>query len=242
MLNLGISLLLSILVTLLLYTLAGVNIWITSLVSLAVFTVCYLLLTRHMMKKVSVLMEVAQRDLQAGRVEKAVKTLESGFKYAPWQFFIRPQINAQIGTILYMKRDFAQAFDYLAKGFVRHWVAMGMLGICYMKKNKSAQMISSFEKAVSANRKEPLLWNLYALCLEQIGEKAKAIAVLQKGIKKVGGDERLEENLEALREGRKMKMKGYGDLWYQFHLEKPGALIKQQTKAMTGRRKTIIRR
>jgi hypothetical protein len=38
-----------------------------------------------------------------------------------------------------------------------------------------------------------------------------------------------------------MKMKGYGDLWLQFHLEKPGTLIKQQTKAVQGRRK-IVRR
>jgi hypothetical protein len=44
-----------------------------------------------------------------------------------------------------------------------------------------------------------------------------------------------------LKTGKKMKMKGYGDLWLQFHLEKPGTLIKQQTKAVQGRRK-IVRR
>jgi hypothetical protein len=48
-------------------------------------------------------------------------------------------------------------------------------------------------------------------------------------------------NLEALQEGKKMKMKGYGDLWYQFHLEKQGSIIKQQTKAAQGRRKTVRR-
>lgn len=241
MLNLVISLLLCT-VAYVLAILAGLNIWYASIISLAIFAAVYFLLVRYVMKKLSRLMETAQRDLQAGRVEMAIKTLESGFKYGTWQFYIRPQLNAQIGSILYMKRDFSKAFDYLQKGFVRHWMAMGMLGICYMKRNKTGKMTETFEKAAAASKKEPLLWNLYAFCLEKTGERDKAIDVLEKGLKKTGGDERLEANLQALREGKRMKMKGYGDLWYQFHLEKPGAIIKQQTRAVAGRRKTIIRR
>jgi len=38
-----------------------------------------------------------------------------------------------------------------------------------------------------------------------------------------------------------MKMQLYGDLWYQFHLENQGTLIKQHNKAVQGRRK-IVRR
>jgi tetratricopeptide (TPR) repeat protein len=241
MLNLVISLLFSTLVAVTLTTFAGLNIWYSSMASLAVFTVLYLLLTRHIMKKVGVLLETAQRDIQVGRSEKAVKTLQSGYRYGNWQFFVKAQLNAQIGTILYLKRDFSAAFDYLQKGFARHWVAMGMLAICYMKRNKPRKMIEAFEKAVAGNKKEPFVWNLYAFCLEKIGEKEKAITILEKGLKKTGGDERLQANLEALKAGKKMKMKGYGDLWYQFHLEKPGAVIKQQTRALQGRRK-IVRR
>ncbi len=241
MLNLVISLAISMVVTLALTTLAGIDILYASVASMVVFAIVYLLLTRFVMKKVAGLMEIAQRDLQAGRTEKAVKTLESGYKYGKWQFYVRSQIESQIGTIYYLKREFTEAFEYLQKGFVRHWVSMGMLAICYMKKQKTTKMIETFDKACAAARKEPLIWNLYAFCLEKVGEKDKAIEVLEKGLKKAAGDERLQENLEALKEGRKMKMKGYGDLWYQFHLEKPGNLIKQQTKAVQGRRK-IVRR
>lgn len=240
MLNLVISLLISTIVAVALGTLADLNPWVAVGVSLVVFTVVYVLLIRFVMKKISALMETAQRDLQAGRTEKAIKTLQSGFEYSKWQFYIKGQINAQIGMILYLKRDFAQAFEYLQKGFVRHWMAMGMLGICYMKRNKTGKMIETFDKAVTVSKKEPLLWNLYAYCLEKVGEKEKAISVLEKGLKKIS-DERLQANLEALKEGRKMKMKGYGDLWYHFHLESQGAMIKQQTKAIQGRRK-IVRR
>lgn len=241
MYNFAISLLLSVLVTIVLGTLVGLNIWIATAIGVAVFAGAFLLITRLIMKKIGTLMEAAQRDLQAGRGEKAVKTLQSGFKYAPWQFYIKGQLNAQIGTVLYLKRDFAEAFEYLQKGFVRHWVAMGMLAICYMKRSKTAKMIETFEKATTATRKEPMLWNLYGYCLERVGEKEKAITVMEKGVKKVGGHELLQSNLDALKEGRKMKMLAWGDLWYQFHLEKQGTLIRQQTKAIQGRRK-IVRR
>lgn len=241
MLNLLISLILCVATTILLQTVAGLNIWYSTIIALVVFTLCYFLLTRFIMKRIAGLMEQAQRELQANRSEKAVKTLEDGYKYAPWQFYIKPQINAQIGTIHYLKRDFAKAFEYLEKGFVRHWVAMSMLAICHMKKNRTTKMVETFEKATSANKKEPLVWNLYAYCLERIGERDKAIAVMEKGIKKTGGDETLAANLELLKAGKRMKMRAYGDMWYQFHLEKPGAVTKQQTKAFTGRRK-IVRR
>ncbi|MCK4503319.1 MAG: hypothetical protein KAU22_09805, partial [Desulfuromonadales bacterium] len=92
-----------------------------------------------------------------------------------------------------------------------------------------------------ANRKEPMVYAVYAFCMDRIGERNKAIEVLKKGVAKAAGDERLQLNLELLEAGKKMKMKGFGDMWYQFHLEKQGAMIKKQTKAMTGRRKQVVR-
>ncbi len=237
MLNLALSLLASVLVHVGLTLFAGVEPWIAGTAAIVTFFLLYFLMTRFIMKKIGVLMETAQRDLQAGRAEKAIKTLLGGFKYAKWQFYIKGQLNAQIGTILYLKRDFNEAFDYLQKGFVRHWVAMGMLGICYMKRNKPDKMRDTFDKAAAASRKEPMIWNLYAYCLDKIGQKDKAVEVMEKGIKKVGGNDTLQENLELLKAGKKMKMQEFGDLWYQFHLESQGTLIKQQTKAMQGRRK-----
>jgi predicted Zn-dependent protease len=207
-----------------------------------VFIVLYFILMRQVMNKVNSLVESAQKDLMANRSEKAIATIKlTQKKYGPWQFYITKQMDAQIGMIHYLRRDFSKAFDYLKKGFVRHWMAMSMLGIIYLKRNKIKDMIATFEKAVTATRKEPLLWNLYAYCLEQAGEHDKAITVMNKGMKKVGGDERLQANLEALQNGKKMKMQVYGDAWYQFHLEKTGAMVRKQTKMVQGRRK-IVRR
>jgi uncharacterized protein HemY len=118
---------------------------------------------------------------------------------------------------------------------------MAMLAICYMKRSQNGKMADTFEKALTVTRKEPLLWSLYAFCLEKVGERDKAIKVMERGLKKVGGDERMQENLEELKAGKKMKMQPYGDLWFQFHLEKTGTLMRLHTKAIQGRRKMVRR-
>ena len=239
MYNIALALLAGILVSVLLIFAVELNIWISLLIGFILIAGLYLLLTRYVMGKVTALMDTVQKDVQAGRVEKAIKVLESGLKYGPWQIYVTGQINSQIGMILFLKRDFAEAFPYLEKGFIKNWAAMGMLAVTYMKRNKNSKMIDTFESAVTVNKKEPLLWNLYGFCLEHVGEKEKAIAVMEKGVKKVGGHELLEANLDLLRDGKKMKMMAWGELWYQFHLEKTGAIIKQQTKAIQGRRKIV---
>ena len=197
--------------------------------------------TRIVMKKVTAIMDVVQKDLQANHPEKAIKVLETALVYAPWQVYLKGQIRSQIGMIHFLRRDFSTAFEFLKEGFIRNWPAMGMLAVTYMKKNKSSLMIDTFEKAVSANKKEPMLWNLYAYCLEETGQHGKAVTVMEKGLKKTGGNDILNANLVLLREGKKMKMKEWGELWYQFHLEKTGNLVKEQTRAMQGRRKIPMR-
>ena len=240
MLNMLISFALSAMSSALIMRFVTGNIWITMAVSVVVFAVAFILITRFIMKKVGDLMQIAQRDVMANRSEKAIKELQAGLKYGAWQLYVKQQINSQIGSIYYIKRDFNEAVPYLEKGFVRNWVSQSMLAITYMKKNKTSKMIETFGAAVSGNRKEPMVYALYAFCLDRVGERNKALDVLKKGISKTD-DERLKENLELLEAGKKMKMKGFGDMWYQFHLEKQGAIIKKQTKAMTGRRKQVLR-
>ncbi|MDY0261097.1 tetratricopeptide repeat protein [Syntrophotalea acetylenica] len=241
MINLAISLAVYILVAGLLQVATDLQPWLNALVGLLAFGLVYFLLSRRVLKKLTAVMETVQRDMMAGRADKAIKTLEATLPLGKWQFLVTSQLYSQIGSLHYLKRDFGKAFDFLQKGFGRHWPSMGMLAICYMKRNKTDKMIQTFEKAVSLTRNEPLLWNLYAYCLEKIGKHSQAIEVMKKGLKKTGNDENLQENLDALVNGRKMKMQIYGDAWLQFHLEKTGAIVKKQTKAVQGRRK-IVRR
>ncbi len=80
--------------------------------------------------------------------------------------------------------------------------------------------------------------------MKKSGEPVKAKKILSKGLKKPPCDEKLKDNLECLEKGKKMNMRAYGDLWFQFHLESLGALQKHQMASMGGRmqRRTAVRR
>jgi tetratricopeptide (TPR) repeat protein len=243
MLSLLISLLAGTLVTvLLLFVFPSLHYAFSILLGTLVFAGVYAIVLRQVMLKINAAVEVAQKDLAANRTEKAIRIIEDvQKKFGPWQFYVKQQMNSQIGSIHYLKRDFSKSFEYLNQGFGRHWVGMAMLAICYMKRTQNSKMIETFEKAVTLTRKEPLLWSLYAFCLEKTGERDKAVKVMERGLKKTKGDERMEENLKLLQDGKKMKMQPYGDLWFQFHLEKTGTLMRLHTKAIQGRRKMVRR-
>jgi len=215
--------------------------WVSLLAAFSLFAICYLLLMRYVLKKVSAEMESAGKDLQGQRIDKAIRTLQQTLRFGVWQFSVRGQIHSQIGMIYYLKRDFSNAFPHLEKSFAKNWIAMGMLAISYMKRNKKEKMTATFEKAVQWSPKESLLWNVYAYCLVESGSADAAKKVLERGLKKLPGDERIAHNLQALQEGKKMKMKGFGDMWLQFHLEKQSVIMKQQAAAMgsMGRRKMV---
>ncbi len=209
--------------------------WGALLIALVIFTGIYVILVRITMKKVMAAIETASKDLHAQRFEKAIRILKDALQYGKWQIYVEGQINSQIGSIYYIKRDFSNAFPYLEKSFFKNWASMAMLAICYMKRQKKDMMTKTFEKAVQWSSKEPLLWNIYAYCLNDCGETTKAKEVLERGLKKLPSDTQIKENLEALTEGKKMKMRSYGDMWFQFHLESVAAVQKHQMAAMGGR-------
>lgn len=210
--------------------------WGALLIGLVVFSVAFFFMSRYISKKLMAVLEQAGKDMQGQRFEKAIREMKDALRFGPWQLYVGDQINSQIGMAYYVKRDFSNAFPYLEKSFFKNWAAMAMLAISYMKRQKKDKMEKTFDKAVQWNGKESLLWNLYAYCLaEECGEKTKAIAVLEKGLKKLPGDSHILENLGHLQSGQKMKMRSFGDLWYQFHLESLGQLQKHQMASMGGK-------
>ena len=222
---------------------AGFEYWWAGLLGgMLVFMGSFFLISRIIMKKLEAIMEPAMKDIQAQRFEKGIRDLKGAFRYGKWQIYVEGQINSAIGMVYFVRREFAAAFPYLEKGFFKNWVTMGMLGVTYMKKNKRDRMRETFDKAVIATPKESLLWSLYAYCLNECGETVKACEVLAKGLTKLPGDENLKQNLELLREGKKMKMKAYGEMWLQFHLESLAAIQKQQMAAMGGARRRAVRK
>jgi len=233
---------------------AALTWWIALIAAIAVMLAAFVLISRIIMKKVEAVMSGAMKDLQTQRVtsrekqvqlvDRAIKEMQAALQYEKWQVYVGGQVNASIGMLYYIKRDFNAAFPYLEKGFFKNWVTMGMLGVYYLKKNKKDKMRETFEKAVLGSPKESLIWGLYAYCLAEAGDQEKAIAALEKGLKKIPGNEQLDLNLSLLKEGKKMKMTGYGEMWYQFHLESTAALQKQQqmTSMTGGMKRKVVKR
>jgi tetratricopeptide (TPR) repeat protein len=167
--------------------------------------------------------DIAQnKERRNAMIDESIKLLQNGYKLCRWQFLVRSQIDAHIGVMLYReKQDMNAAQPYLEKSFKRNWLAQAMLAVIYMKKHRSDKMEETFEMAVRLNKKEDLLWNLYAYCLCKIKQQNKALEVLGRACKILPNNKPLIDNLVALQNNKKMRMKDYNEQWYQFHIEKP---------------------
>lgn len=188
----------------------------------------YVIMARRTMKQVQAIVQRAQSDLQGQNIDQGIEILKEAYPLGKWQFFVQAQVDAQIGTVLYMSQRFDEAEPFLKRAFKKNWVARAMLGTLYYKKKKHDKMKKVFEEAVTANKKESLLWNLYAYCMWKSGQRDEAIAVLNRAVEKLGDEKRTKKNLKALKNKRKMKMRSWNMAWYQFHLDRPPAHRQQR--------------
>ncbi len=185
-------------------------------------TVAYFVLMRRTWKQLEAIFEAMQREVQAQKLDKAIQTLQGGFVLAPWQFLVAAQLHSNIGILHYLKQDLDGALPHLEKSFSRNWIARGMLGAARYRKNDLAGAKKVLEDAVSANKKEGVLWSLYAWILEKEDRHEDAIAVLARAARAVPSDEKVKTSLQSLQNGKKLKLgKLYAEQWFQFMLERP---------------------
>ena len=203
----------------------------------------YFVLARRTWKQLEALFGETQRELQAQRIDRAVQVLERGFALGPWQFLVRSQIHAQIGVLLYVKRDFDKALPHLEKSFSRHWLAQAMLAVSRWRRRDLVGMERTFEQTVKTSKKEGLVWCVYAWLLEKEDRHADAVKVLGRGVAVNSSDEKLKAALQTLQNDKKLKLgKLYGEQWFQFHLEAMPpqfvnpSLMRGSRRAIYGRR------
>ncbi|MBL4819127.1 MAG: hypothetical protein JKY15_07885 [Deltaproteobacteria bacterium] len=204
--------------------------WIAAIIpAILVAVIAYFILARRIGNQMQEAMMKAVSEIQKGRMERGIAMLQDIKKqYGNWQFFTKSAINGQIGSLYFMKQDFARAKPFLQKSFAKHWNAKAMLGVLSFKKKKYAEMDKIFEQAANYSPKQGLLWSTWGYCHWKAGHNQKAIDVLVRGQKKLGDSDRyLIANLNNLKNNKKMKMNGYGQEWLQFHLE---AMPQQQVR------------
>ena len=163
-----------------------------------------------------------QADVRAQKLDKAVQTLQGGFRLAPWQFLVASQLHSNIGILLFIRQDLDAALPHLEKSFSRNWIARGMLGVLRYKRRDLDGMKRVFEAAVKTSKKEGVLWSAYAWILEELNRHQDAIAVLGRAVQANPSDEKIKGSLQPLQNGKKLKLgKVYGEQWFQFMLERP---------------------
>lgn len=230
MINLLLSLAVGVAVGILV-TLTHLPVWAAIGPGLIAFMIAYVLLAKRISTKVQALAGIAQKELSTmsssnprerqARIDKAVKILESGLYYDRWQFLVGSELHAQIGMIKYMVKDYDGAAPHLAKANSRNYMAKAFQGALHFQKKDYQAMEKSFETAVISGKKEPIVWAVYAWCLQAMKQKDKAIAVMARAVEKNPSDEKLKAGLTALQNDKKLKMKPYEPMWWQFGLEAP---------------------
>src|SRR6056297_1407649 len=112
------------------------------------------LLGRKFMKSLTELFQSVEKDLRNDKPERAIEKLKAGYKFGKWQFFVKEQINAQIGIILYARKKFDEARPYLESAFSKNWMAMAMLAALYYRDKKHDKVRKTMEKGIAAAKKE----------------------------------------------------------------------------------------
>lgn len=181
----------------------------------------YFFVARRHARRIEGLVQRSMHELQQQRVGAAVELLRQGYPHARWVFLMRAQLDGQIGMLKYLDRKFDEAVPLLEKAWSKHWVAKGMLAADHFRHHRSAPALATLDAAIAANKKEPLLYGLKAWMQVRLKDEPGARATLAAGDAATSGNPAIKENLLRLANGKELQMRDFGDVWWQFHLEKP---------------------
>lgn len=238
MIHLGMGLVLALAVPLLL-RLLKIPYWIGIPFGLAGGAALFIWLGRRVQQQLEGIFNRAGELLKKQQFDKAIEVMREGYAFAHRQFLVKGTVDGQIGMIQYLRKKNEEAEPLLRTAAPQHYIAKAMLAVLEWKKGSGAAARKTFETALKAGKKESLLYAVYAYVLAEMKQRDAAIAVLNRGLKVCKDDERLLTNRNLLQNNKAMKMKVYGEQWYQFLLERP--VIRQEPPPFVKISKRAIR-
>jgi len=203
-----------------------VSLWIGIPLGLVAGVGLFIYLGRQVQNQLESIFTRAADLMKKQQFDPAIEVMKEGYKLAPRQFLVKGSIDGQIGVVQYLRKKNEEAEPLLRAASFQHYVAKAMLGILQWKRGERKQAKETFNLALKAGKKESLLYSVYAYVLNEMKERDKAVEILNRGLKVCEGDERLAVNRTQLQNNKPMKMKVYGDQWYQFMLERP--ILRQE--------------
>jgi predicted Zn-dependent protease len=207
-------------------SLLKVSLWLSVPLALVGGGALFVYLGRQVQKQLESIFGKASELLKKQQFDPAIDVMKKGYALGPKQFMVKGSIDGQIGVVQYLRKKNEEAEPLLRSASMNHYIAKSMLGILQWKRGDKAAARKTFDLALRSGKKESVLYGVYAYVLCEMKDRDRAIQVLNTGLKYCKGDERLQSNLTALQNGKSMKMKVFGEQWYQFMLERP--ILRQE--------------
>jgi tetratricopeptide (TPR) repeat protein len=211
------------------WTLLGL--WKTWAMGIVLFflvsVVTFVLVSRRTAKKVEPAFQQIQKQIEGGNVKLALAGLEGMLPVAKWQLLLKGQLHAQIGSLYFTIGDETRALESLNKASRRAADGQHFLASIHYRRKEVAKAREVLETAIRFNKKQMILYNVYAYILMKNGEKSEAIEQLMRGLKVEKENEATKDNLQRLQNGKRMNMKKFGPAWYSLQLEKLPAALRQ---------------
>lgn len=221
LLALGAGIVLAVLLKLL-----AMPLWVAIPFGLAGAAALFIWLGRKIQSELEGIFTRAGELMKKQKFDAAIEVMKEGYKYGPRQFLVKGSIDGQIGMVQYIRQKPDLAEPLLKAAGLNHYVAKAMLGILQWKRGEKKTARETFDLALKSGKKESILYAVYAYVLNEMGDRTQAIDVLNRGLKACANDERLLNNRNLLQNGKPLKMKVYGEQWYQFLIERP--MLRQE--------------
>lgn len=206
------------------------------LLAVVVAVAGFALLSRRTAKRIEPRFEQIQRQIQGGNVKLALNALEEMLPLAKWQILLKGQLYAQMGSLCFTTGDNAKALEYLEKASPRLSDGQLFLASLHYRKGDVAKSRQILETAIGYNKKQVILYNVYAWILNKEGDRDGAIEQLLRCLKVEKDNDSTKDNLQRVQNGKKMNMKRFGMTWYGLQFEKLPASMRQGQQQMMGRK------
>jgi tetratricopeptide (TPR) repeat protein len=196
------------------------------LLTLIVSLVSFILISRAFARRIEPRFLAIQRQIQAGQARLAITQLEELMPLSRWQVLLAGQIHAQIGLLSFSTGDEERAREHLAKAGLRAPEAKLALAALEYRRGRAEQAKEILDLAIRANKKNLLLYHVQAWMLSKEGARDAAIEKLLQCQKVEPGNEATQDNLDRLRNGKRLNMKRFGMAWFGLRLEDPPAELR----------------
>jgi tetratricopeptide (TPR) repeat protein len=206
--------------------LAHISLWLAIPSGLAAGVGLFIWLGRKVQGQLEGIFTRAAELMKKQKFDQAIAVMKEGYAFSSRQFLVKGSIDGQIGMVQYLRSKHDEAEPLLRSASLQHYVAKAMLGVLLWKRGEKKAARETFALALKTGKKESLLYAVYAYVLNEMGDRTEAIEVLNKGLKACGDDDRLLTNRNLLQNGKPLKMKVYGEQWYQFMIERP--MLRQE--------------